>query len=71
MQEELFENLPIVKAFNPFEGLTCLTCEHRERWAKNSVIVQYCGARKSNRTDNRLLKIKCKTKACELYKSMK
>jgi hypothetical protein len=46
---------------------TCLTCVKRQRWQCNSVIVQYCGVRKSNRTHNGLLKIKCKDKACVLY----
>lgn len=46
---------------------TCLTCEHRQRWKCNSKIFQYCGIRKSNRTSNGLLKIKCKDTACELY----
>ena len=46
---------------------TCRTCEHRQRWECRSKIFQYCGVRKSNRTDNGLLKIKCKNKVCGLY----
>ena len=46
---------------------TCLTCVHRQRWECNTKIFQYCGAIKSNRTDNGLKKIKCKNKACQLY----
>jgi hypothetical protein len=46
---------------------TCKTCCHRQRWEFNSKVFQYCGVRKSNRTSNGLLKIKCKTKACNLY----
>lgn len=49
-------------------GLTCNTCDHRQRWECNSKTIQYCGARKSNRTENGLLKIKCKNPACSLYK---
>lgn len=49
-------------------NLTCNTCEHRQRHQCNSKVFQYCGVRKSNRTDNGLLKIKCKTAACPLYK---
>lgn len=45
----------------------CRTCKHRESHSCGSMIIQYCGARKSNRTDNGLLKIKCKTVACALY----
>jgi hypothetical protein len=47
---------------------TCNSCEHRQRWECNSKVFQYCGIRKSNRTDNGLLKIKCKTVACSLHK---
>lgn len=47
---------------------TCLNCEHRQRWECNTKVIQYCGVRKSNRTSNGLLKIKCKDKACELFK---
>jgi len=60
----LFESEPI----KPAKGLTCNTCEHRQRWRYNSKVFQYCGVRKSNRTDNGLLKIKCKTPACLQYK---
>ena len=47
---------------------TCNNCEHRQRWECNSKVFQYCGIRKSNRTDNGLLKIKCKTEACDKFK---
>lgn len=47
------------------------TCVHRERWEYGSKIIQYCGSRKSNRTENGLLKIKCKNEACILYKEDK
>lgn len=46
---------------------TCNSCKHRQRWQRNSKVIQYCGVRKSNRTDNGLLKIKCKDKACLLH----
>lgn len=46
---------------------TCKTCKHREKWECGSKIIQYCGVRKSNRTENGLLKIKCKDAACPLY----
>jgi len=48
-------------------GLTCNSCQHRQRWECNSKVFQYCGVRKSKRTDNGLLKIKCKTDACPLH----
>jgi len=47
---------------------TCGDCEFRERWECNSKVFQYCGTRKSNRTKNGLLKIKCKDVACGLFK---
>jgi hypothetical protein len=47
---------------------TCNTCENRQRWQCGERIIQYCGVRKSNRTENGLLKIKCKDPACDFYK---
>jgi hypothetical protein len=59
---------PASKALEkPKSGLTCLTCEHRQRWLLGKRIVQYCGVRSSNRTANGLLKIRCKFDACGLY----
>lgn len=46
------------------ETKTCRNCEHRQRWECNSKVFQYCAIRKSNRTNNGLLKIKCKDLAC-------
>lgn len=51
----------------PHTGPTCRTCQHRQRWQCGGTIIQYCGARKSNRTENGLLKIKTKDAACPLY----
>jgi hypothetical protein len=56
----LFEVQPIVTE-------TCLNCEHRERHQCGGSIIQYCGIRKSNRTYNGQLKIKCKTPACSSF----
>lgn len=50
---------------------TCKTCIHRQRWECNSKVFQYCAVRKSKRTQNGLLKIKCKQAACDLYKIKK
>jgi len=61
--EKLFEieqQIPEIKN-------TCMDCEHRQRWECNSKVFQYCGIRKSNRTNNGLLKIKCKDDACLLF----
>jgi len=67
-QTEIF-NIPNLKKLG-VEGLTCNSCEHRQRHQCNSKVFQYCGIRKSNRTNNGLLKIKCKTIACPFYKSI-
>lgn len=63
MESELFDITPIQGTVTD----TCNTCKHRQRWECDSKVFQYCRIRKSNRTGNGLLKIKCKTKACELY----
>jgi hypothetical protein len=48
--------------------LTCRSCEHRERHQCGGSIIQYCGIRKSNRTQNGQLKIKVTMAACSQYK---
>jgi hypothetical protein len=50
---------------------TCKDCEHRQRWECNSKVFQYCGVRKSWRTLNGLLKIKCKDAACLQFEQFK
>jgi hypothetical protein len=57
-------------ALEKVKGKTCRTCMHRQRWQCDSKVIQYCGVRKSNRTDNGLLKIKCKNEACEGYEEV-
>ena len=57
--------------FEETVGKTCKDCEHRQRHQCGSIVIQYCGIRKSNRTDNGLLKIKCKDKACSQFKEDK
>lgn len=60
--DKLFD-IPVKKP-NAF----CRTCIHRERHlVGNTLVLQYCAKRISNRTSNGMLKIKCKTPACELY----
>lgn len=66
VQQTLF-SLPEAKTLLD-TGLTCNSCEHRQRWQCNSKVFQYCGVRKSKRTHNGLLKIKCKDSACPVYK---
>ena len=48
---------------------TCNTCDYRQRWSFNGKIFQYCSIRKSGRTSNGLLKIKCKSTACDSYRN--
>jgi len=62
---DLFE-IPELEKGKDFK--TCNSCEHRQRHQCGGSIIQYCGVRKSNRTYNGQLKIKCKDKACILYK---
>lgn len=49
---------------------TCRQCANRERWQCGGKVFSYCKARKSNRTDNGLKKVKCKDKACGLFKEI-
>jgi hypothetical protein len=51
-------------------GKTCLTCEFRERWQCGGKVIQYCGLRKSKRTENGKLKIKVTTPSCGAYKQI-
>ena len=50
-------------------GYTCRQCKHRQRWECESGvrIIQYCGVRRSNRTENGLLHIKVTNKACYMF----
>jgi hypothetical protein len=60
---EMFPDMPAAPEPTAF----CSTCGHRQRWQCNSKVIQYCGVRKSNRTQNGLLKIKVHYPACEFY----
>lgn len=53
-----------------FPDTTCFHCENRQRHEKGGSIIQYCGVRKSNRTENGLLKIKAKNPACEQFETI-
>jgi hypothetical protein len=67
---KLFD-VPILKVMALDPTKTCRYCEHRQRWDFNGKIFQYCGVRKSGRTSNGLLKIRCKDKACKMFKKEK
>ena len=49
---------------------TCLRCRHRQRWEMGSMVISYCGIRQSRRTQNGLLKIKCRQQACDRFESL-
>lgn len=49
----------------------CQNCKHSQRWQCGGSIIWYCSARKSNRTFNKLLKIKARQEACDNYKEIK
>ena len=75
LQRDLFQGSGVKLEVSPADGKlklgsepTCNSCEHRQRWQYNSKVFQYCGVRKSNRTNNGLLKIKCRDVACLSYK---
>lgn len=67
MNDDLFPDAVIPEK----EANTCRSCEHRQRWLCGGKIIQYCGVRNCNRTDNGLLKIKAKDKACKFYEEEK
>lgn len=48
---------------------TCGTCKHRQRWIYDHVAISYCTVRKSNRTQNGMLKIKARQQACDKYEA--
>lgn len=48
----------------------CKTCKHIQRWKYTHVTIYYCGIRHSNRTYNKLLKIKANNEACKLYEEL-
>lgn len=66
MKTDLFPGEGYVQPAKPTKF--CRTCQHLERWQCGGTWIQYCGARKSKRTRNGLLKIKVTLPACALYK---
>jgi len=58
-------DIPITEPLLPVN--TCRQCKHRERWQCGGSVIQYCGVRKSDRTENGLLKIKVTMAACLLF----
>ena len=45
----------------------CKECKFSERRECNTKVVWYCSKIRSNRTDNKLLKIKANNVACKLF----
>lgn len=66
----VLEEITLESKINNEPEETCLICEHRQSHQCGSKTFQYCGLRKSNKTKNRLLKIKCKDAACALFKEI-
>lgn len=66
---DLFNNEGYIEPNKPTKF--CRTCAHRQPWECGQRTNQYCGIRKSNRTNNGLLKIKVTNPACEVYKEGK
>jgi len=64
----LLKEITVESKINNESEPTCLICEHRQSNQCGSKTFQYCGLRKSNKTKNRLLKIKSKDDACNLFK---
>ncbi len=54
----------------PIRKDKCQDCEYSERWQCGGSIIWYCSARKSNRTFNKLLKIKARQAACDNFKEI-
>jgi hypothetical protein len=43
---------------------TCRNCKNAQGWQSGGSVIYYCAVRKSNRTENKLLKIKLKNPSC-------
>lgn len=66
---QLTDTIIFGKSIMTGKEYTCRVCINRQRTQCNSKVFQYCKVRKSKRTANGLLKIKCKDVACNLFKS--
>ena len=66
--ETLFDIPKPVKYENPNK---CRNCGNAQKWQCNSKYFFYYGVRASNRTENKLLKIKLKNDACQLWEDHK
>lgn len=64
MENKLFDIDPIEK---PINSNKCGYCKHIQKWEFNAKYFFYCAITKSNRTQNKLLKVKCKTIACSRF----
>lgn len=68
---DLFKELgEILKPDLTLNNNTCRNCKHNQAWQCNSKVFHYCEIRKSNKTNNKLLKIKCKDIACNLFEKI-
>jgi hypothetical protein len=71
MTTDLFDMPESVKPVETHAGTgrRCNECRHGQGWVCGSKIIWYCWRRKSNRTDNGLLKIKARQAACEVFEA--
>lgn len=60
----LFDISPTPKPVNPNK---CGKCKHFQRWECGGSIIGYCGKKRSNRTENKLMRTNARSEACELY----
>ena len=67
MKLKLFDDTPFK---HPNADKTCRSCKFRERHQMGLSTIQYCGIRPSNRTENGLLKIRAKDRACPKYEEL-
>jgi hypothetical protein len=52
---------------SPQNTAQCRNCKHIQKTQCGGSVFFYCVVRKSNRTLNKLLKVKCKTPVCGLF----
>lgn len=64
--DSLFDIEPVENKPTSF----CRTCIHAEGWQCGSKVIYYCKNRRSNRTENGLLKIKLKNPSCAGYEAI-
>ena len=70
MNDLLFHNLPeqYAPTYPRYQSTNrCGNCKHIQKWARGGSYVFYCGTVKDSRTENKLLKVKCKKSSCDFF----